>query len=198
MRVGDDVVDLDDPFIARTHERPRWLGRVLAESELAALRASRDPKTLLWSFFAAKEAAYKIAAKCRNPPPFAHRQFVVAPELRQIRYGKIVFDLVVEVEGACVHAVASTGVGARVAGIGIVEEGRDSGEVARRRLCQDVARHLRCAENTLGVVRTPSPERWDGFSPPILERDGRPSGVDISLTHDGRFVGFAAGVRKSD
>jgi phosphopantetheinyl transferase (holo-ACP synthase) len=194
MRVGDDVVDLDDPFIAASHRRPRFVERVCCESERAMLGASSDPKTLLWQLFAAKEAAFKIVAKTGPQPPFAHRRFVVMPDLRSVSYDGLAFDLRVAVEGACVHAIAWTGAGTPLAGHGLVETGSTPGDEARRRLCEAVARGLGCGRECLAVVRAPAPGSWDGFGPPVLLRDGRPSGVDVSLTHDGRFVGFAAGV----
>jgi phosphopantetheinyl transferase (holo-ACP synthase) len=194
MRVGDDVVDLDDPFIAASHRRLRFVERVCGEIERASLDASRDPKTLLWIFFAAKEAAYKIVAKAGAPPAFAHRRFVVMPDLRSVAYDRLVFELRVDVDGACIHAVAWTGAGTLVTGQGLLEAGAVPGDDARRRLGDAVARSLGCARECLAVVREPAPGAWDGFAPPVLLRDGRPSGVDVSLTHDGRFVGFAAGV----
>jgi hypothetical protein len=38
------------------------------------------------------------------------------------------------------------------------------------------------------VLRDALPGSWDGFGPPRLSDDSR----DISLSHDGRFVAFAA------
>jgi phosphopantetheinyl transferase (holo-ACP synthase) len=194
LRVGDDVVDLDDPAIATSRLRPRFVERVCSDIERASLGAASDPKTLLWIFFAAKEAAYKIVAKVGPPPGFAHRRFVVTPDLRSVHYEGLALGLRVEVEGGCVHAVATMGTGTPLVGHGLVDPGVSPGSEARRLLCMAVARHLGCAYERLAVVREPAPGTWDGFAPPVLVRDGRPSGVDVSLTHDGRFVGFAAAI----
>ncbi len=191
--MGDDVIDLSDPSIAMSHTRARVVERVCCDLERAALGAATDPKRLLWSFFAAKEAAYKVVASSVTPPPaFAYRQFVVSPDLRSVTYEDRVFALQIEGDDRYLHAVAWTGRGAWLAGCGLVEAGTSPSDEARRRLCAAVAPWLGCDRESLRIVRPPAPGSWDGFAPPMLLREGRPSGVNVSLTHDGRFAGFAA------
>ena len=64
--VGDDVVDLGDPEARAVH--PRFDARVFGTAERALLAASREPECLRWVLWAAKEAAWKLAAK-RGPRP---------------------------------------------------------------------------------------------------------------------------------
>ena len=61
--VGNDVVDLRDPDIARHHERSRFVARVCTPDEVARVAASDDPHRVLWTLFAAKEAGFKVVAK---------------------------------------------------------------------------------------------------------------------------------------
>ena len=62
--VGNDVVDLGDPSIRASHLSARFVARVCTDVERAALAEAADPKTLLWSFFAAKEAATRPLSSC--------------------------------------------------------------------------------------------------------------------------------------
>lgn len=183
-KVGNDVVDLDDPAIADSHLRPRFLARVCAPSERAMIAAAVEPKVLLWSLFAAKEAAFKVVVKLGPRPVFAHRAFVVSPDLRSVRYGERVVPVWIDVQGACVHAVASTGATAPLSGVATLPDGADPGVEARRLLLSKIGGGE--------VVRDPAPGSWDGYGPPRLVRDGVTVDRDISLSHDGRFVAFAA------
>jgi phosphopantetheinyl transferase (holo-ACP synthase) len=198
--VGDDVVDLRDPAIATHHLRDRFLDRVLAPGERAALVAARSPKALLWAYFAAKEAAYKIVAKQTPSPVFAHRLFVVGDDLRSVRHEGRVFALDVRIDDdrGCVHAVASIGSTPTLSGdepfrgLSMIAAEEDASVEARALLCRAMAPRLGCAVDELSVVRRPRPQSWDGFEPPRLHRGGVPLPIDVSLSHDGRFVSFAA------
>ncbi|MBK7859723.1 MAG: 4'-phosphopantetheinyl transferase superfamily protein [Archangiaceae bacterium] len=185
-RVGDDVVDLDEPAIAASHLSARFVARVCAEPELEALAAAADRKRRLWSLFAAKEAAYKAVARGEPAPPFAHRRFVVSGDLESVRYGEQSLSLRVSIDGACVHAVVWSGALQPIAEAGRVHPLETPGAAARRLL-----------ESCLGgdgleVVRPARPGSWDGFGPPVVLRAGRPLDITVSLSHDGRFAGFAA------
>lgn len=184
-RVGDDVVDLDDPAIATSHLSERFVARVCAAAERQALLRAGDPKVRLWSLFAAKEAAYKaIARGPAPPPPFAHRRFVVADDLEAVRYGDLTLSLGVTVSGSCVHAVAWSGGARPVAATGVVRPHEAPGAAARRLLAS-------CLGGGVEVLRPVRPGSWDGFGPPTVQRDGAPLDVTVSLSHDGRFAGFA-------
>jgi len=189
--VGNDVVDLDDPPNATAHLRERFVARVCNEVERAALEKAADPRTLLWSFFAAKEAVFKVVAKLGAPPPFAHRLFAIAPDLRRARWGELAFELRVRATSGWVHAVAGGIDEEHVHGVAPVSN-EDAGVAARRLLRRAVARRIGRDETELEVVRAPRPGSWDGFAPPELLLHGRPTSIDVSLSHDGRFVAYAA------
>jgi phosphopantetheinyl transferase (holo-ACP synthase) len=183
--VGNDVVDLQDPAIAQSHLRERFVARVCCESERTLLAGSAQPKVMLWSLFAAKEAAFKAISKV-EPLVFAHRRFVVSADLRSVTYEKHVLWLRVDVEGDCVHAVTWSDDETPVSGAEQIEDGVDPSAAARALLVR------RLGGQGLTVERAPLPGSWNGFGPPKLFRDGVEVNLDISLSHDGRFVGFAA------
>ena len=189
--VGNDVVDLDEPEARDAHRRERFVRRVLSEGERALLAASLDPRTLLWSLFAAKEAAYKVATKLGPPRPFAHRELLVAADLRSVRVGGVALSLRVDALPGVVHAVASSSSGEALAVVAALEPSADPSAAVRALARRTLAVTLACPESELAIVRDPLEGSWDGFGPPRVERGGSPLALDVSLSHDGRFVAFA-------
>lgn len=61
--IGNDVVDLGSVYTREKSRDLRFVGKILTDSEQEALLKSHDPDALLWSFWAAKESAYKALAR---------------------------------------------------------------------------------------------------------------------------------------
>jgi len=78
--VGHDLVDLTRPRARDRAGDVRLLRRVLTETERARV-AGADPKgadRVLWAFWAAKEAAFKVHTQLRgSPPTFVHADYRV-------------------------------------------------------------------------------------------------------------------------
>lgn len=185
--VGNDVVDLDDPVIGTSHLRERFLARVLSPTEREHLASVTEAKRYVWSLFAAKEAAYKIVAKRGVAPAFAHRRFEVARDLSSVSYGGLVMRLRLEARGGFVHAVAWTGLESPVSDVAELAATEDPSLGVRARLLGALG-----GDAELSVVREPRAASWDGFGPPRVLCGGRPVGLDVSLSHDGGFVAWAA------
>ena len=184
--VGNDVVDLGDPAIESSHLRERFLARVLSVDERGRLSRAAEPKVLLWALFAAKEAAYKVISKLHPLLPFAHRRFEVAADLSTVSHGETTVELDVEVGDSFIHAVAWTGLALPVWGLGALEPGADPSLAARGGLLAEIG-----GSAGLVVEREPRPGSWDGFGPPRVLQDGASVGLDVSLSHDGRYVAWA-------
>ncbi len=147
---------------------------------------------MLWAIFAAKEAGYKVVSKVLPGTPFIHNRFEVGTELRELRHRDFRLHLSIDIATDRVHVVACTLSGVHLAGVGTVPAGVDPGVAARDLLKAAVASRLGCAIGDLEIVRDSSPGSWDGLGPPRLVCAGRPVDVDVSLSHDGEFVAFAA------
>ncbi len=194
--IGNDVVDLADPAIARHHENDRFVARVCSEDERRRVITARD----LWSLFAAKEAAYKALVKLGESPGFGHRAIRVAPDLGSVTWRDQRLALRVTGDRDHVHAVAwseETVGAAPIASVVRAEgprhgESESESERARAVLCDLLATALGCAPGELAIVRDPSPGAWDGYGPPRVLRGGSPIDADVSLSHDGAFVAAAA------
>lgn len=190
LRVGNDVVYRRDPHIAAHHLKRRFVDRVCSAGEAERVRASREPGLLLWSLWAAKEAAYKAVVKLRPGTPFAHRRFVVAESLASVRYEDLQLSLELETNEEWVHAVACTGETAVLSSVERMEDGADQKGAVRALARREVAARFDLPRERLEIVRPPNAESRPG--PPQLLIDGRAAGVDISLSHDGPFVACAA------
>lgn len=116
--VGIDVVDLTSPRALRGLPKPRTVERVLTDEEKARLADSADPTTLFWSYWAAKEAAFKSATLLRAAPPvFAHAAFEVDLDAARVSYGDRTFRLTINLSGPRLVAVVHPA---------IAEEGADA------------------------------------------------------------------------
>jgi hypothetical protein len=185
--VGDDVVDLDDPALGLTH--PRFAERVCDEDERGRLAADPRPSALLWALFAAKEAAFKAVSKRGAVPVFAHRRFSVSADLTAVRYGSLALPLRVERGDGFVHAVA--GARATIAVVRRIPPGADPSEAVRALVARVVGARLGVPASEIAIERTPRHDAYDGLGPPRLVVRGEPSPLDLSMSHDGRFVSFA-------
>lgn len=194
--VGNDIVDLGDAETRLDQVHPRFLRRVFTQTEGQRILSSADSRASLWGHWAAKESAYKAACK-RNPSlPFAHSSFVVeewedaeaqGPTGRVVHAG---YDYLVDVVRGSdwLHAVALPLDRKRpepklVSGVETCPEELDASTAVRLFACERLAKELGCDPGQLTITHT---------RPPLLLREGRATGVGISLSHHGRWLGFAA------
>ena len=171
--VGNDVVDL----ACAPAPRARFVARVLCERERSMLDASPDPAALLWSLFAAKEAAYKAIARIRGPIVFAHRAFVVAPDLRSIRHEDTTLTLQIDRTDDWVHALAHDPIAHPTWSVA-PRGAEDPSGAARALLCAHAAAQLGIDASSLTVVRDALPGSWTGLGPPrlVISQEGGRTG----------------------
>lgn len=211
--VGNDVVDLDDPSTRGREGHRRFLERVLDPAERDAVLAAADPHVALWVRWAAKEAAYKVVSKLRGQPPvFVHRSFVTVSD--SVEYEGTCVPVHVARVGSVLHVVAALGtapesVMARTAPLASAGASRDASleallerftpreaEAVHSRASAAVrldaraalASELGVAERRLEIVCAPGPT---GRRPPLVLLDGAPAPADVSLSHHGRWLGWA-------
>jgi hypothetical protein len=78
--VGNDVVDLMDPDADPGTHDARFDTRVFRDAELGAIARSRDCAAMRWSFWAVKEAAYKLCVRKQPAITFSPIRFEVRTE----------------------------------------------------------------------------------------------------------------------
>jgi phosphopantetheinyl transferase (holo-ACP synthase) len=216
--VGNDVVDLAEAHNRGRAGRARLVDRVVTAAERDLLQRETEADrgfALLWS---AKEAAYKAARKRDPTLVFAPRrwQVEVGPPTPspQSRAGRVTIDAGTQAmvrwehgEG-WLHCVALLGEPPGLLDQAVsatVEVEADAEFSARERAgfscaesaaVRSLARRLlqRHGAGAVEIVREPSgPARL----PPRVYAAGSPlPGVDLSLSHDGRFVAAVIGVAR--
>jgi phosphopantetheine--protein transferase-like protein len=201
--VGNDVVDLKDPENIGKSRDDRFLGRVFTVGERELIASFPSPDTLLWSLWAAKEAAYKAVSRADPSVCSVPRRYRVVLDtedaMRKIvrLAGKVVTprgELVLEVAvaGDRVHALAAGSEEAlkrlcrRVQRLVGAKGAANPSAFVREALLREIARRLDCAVSDLSVVKN-----QDGLGAPRLLFRGELLAAEVSLSHDGRFAAFA-------
>lgn len=173
-------------------------------AELDRLARAPERADLLWSYWAAKESAYKALRTVLPGLCFAPRQFAV--ELSAVGpgawRGRVYADgrrvrVRLRRTSDYVHAVArvegdpGTGAGTsprlavRVGQVGSLLPAQSSA-AARALLAEVLAQRLGCAPGAIEIAR-----RSPRGMPPSVRVGGAIVPVDVSLSHHGRFVAAA-------
>jgi len=196
--VGNDIVDLGDAETRIEKLHPRFIGRVFSAAERQRIFSSRDTRMLLWAHWAAKESAYKALKKLDPGTVFSHSAFVVdlgGHAGHTWSHGHVLhagrrIELAVEYRDDWVHAVANLAASDRtqalqLEGVSILPAGADPSAQVRAFALAQIAGRLGCGAG-LEIA---------GSRPPRLLHHGARLQADISLSHHGRRVAFAAAVR---
>jgi hypothetical protein len=190
--LGNDVVDLGDPETRPGARHPRFDARVFTREERAALAAAADPERLRWSLWAAKEAAYKCSKKLAPEICFSPVRFAV--RLDTDRTGSAFAEGAARgalLGGDALHAVATDAGDPERTVLRAVSSWRPrprEPSQAVRALARDAAAaHLGCAPGEI--------ELWREGRVPRLRRRGAERGLDLSLSHHGRFLAAALETR---
>lgn len=206
--VGNDIVDLDRPGTRNRSKDERFVNRVLTRSEKKSLLSAGDPDTLLWSFWAAKETAYKTMSKKFPKISSAPRRYrVQLPPITRAFGTKIEHAVVktpeddVEVK-FIVHNTHVHCIGAVKADLKDIFYGRKSmgltagfepspeqeslfvRKLAQRRLADVIG----VTPGDIRIVRSWGKKE---IGPPQVYIKGEKASVDISLSHHGRLAAFA-------
>ncbi len=194
MLVGNDVVDLHDSENRPDALHARFDARVFTSDERAVLSASASAHQLRWTFWAAKESAYKVAKKLDPAVRFLPRDFRV----RWITEGEAEvvhetgpFHVRLDRTDEWVRAVATiTAVNAPsahrlvCAGIERLEgPGADPSRTVRELACAALGSRMSVPSGQVRIA-------VDRGIPVALWRNRRLP-VDLSLSHHGRFVAWA-------
>ncbi len=191
--IGNDVVDLRHPSTQPGARHVRFDARVFSRAEREALASSGAPDRLRWMYWAAKEAAYKVHKKLDASVIWSPRRFEVLLDANlsgTVQHAGHKFPMWVEEDGEHVHALVSAATPSAEAQcwqVAHLAVGEDEGLAARALAVAGLAQHLGQPPERLSVARE---ERI-----PVLMNGDTPAGVDLSLSHHGRFVAWAADLR---
>jgi hypothetical protein len=198
LLVGNDLVDLSDSDSDPATRHPRFDARVFSASELSALRAAPDRNLLRWSLWAAKEAAYKVARKLDPSAIFSPARFIVEledPGSGRVSHGARSYCVRIRSIERIVHAIARPAHESAdpvVVGMRRLGEGENRGpeglsRAVRELVVERLAPRLAVQPEELAIRRS-------GRIPQLWLRAARLP-IDLSLSHHGSAVGFAAAGR---
>ena len=207
MLVGNDIVDLHDPWSQPDTIHSRFDGRVFTPVERAHILASRSAHQSRWSLWAAKESAFKVARKLDGRVRFFPREFAVRmldDARAEVSHGMGRFGVWLQRADEWVHALAVPfgasdsdveghgpaaveppgGARSRIRRVGVAGSGAG-----------DPSGHVReLARTAVGSLVNVSPVEIEiasaGGIPSARLREERLP-VDLSLSHHGRFVACA-------
>jgi len=196
LLVGNDVVDLGDAEARLGNLHPRFVERVFVREERRRIFCSPDPKVSLWTYWAAKESAYKALRKVEREAAFAPSAWIVELEDRQ-RYellhgsvsdGRLRFDLEITCSAEWIHALATLGSGSSgadriLSGVERCPARQDPSMAVRTAAVRALSNRLGLAAEGLSIDRS---------KPPRVVGHAQTNGLDLSLSHHGRWVSFAA------
>jgi len=202
--IGNDIVDLREPANARKSRDSRFLKKILTDAEIEFVQSAENPDKALWSCWACKETAYKIIKKSRMQAAFLPRQWAVIFNKSKSTY----------VDGAIAIPPAQTLYFRLFSRAGYIHSvGTDCKDALEKTICnvvalprqdnggkpeaslflrdcltQSIARHFHLKSNDIKINRI---KENGELQPPYLFVKGKKSDIDISLSHDGRFVAYA-------
>lgn len=206
--VGNDVIDLTNSGNIGKSRDVRFISRVFTSGERDCIFRSSNPDETLWTLWAGKEAAYKVMVKTDPLACSIPRAYPVELDKREnrpFRSGTVstpagtVWIRVFRKDGA-LHVI---GMNACPGNPEEVVEGVESlnslepdaasspdreSYLARAFLLRRLSKFLERKPHEMEIRRL---KENRGLGPPRLYIQGKPFGVDISMSHDGRFVAYA-------
>jgi phosphopantetheine--protein transferase-like protein len=198
--VGNDVVDLREPANAGKNKDSRFLKKILTNAEIEFVQNARNPDEALWSHWACKETAYKVIKKSFPAAAFLPRRWQVIFNKTKSKYsegevtfsgeGKVYIRLVSNSQYVhCIGADVLTVLDKLIWRVDVLPEKEkiNPSLYLRHCLAQSLAKTFSLNFHHIKIKRT----RENGeLQPPRFYVRGRKTDIDISLSHDGRFIGY--------
>ena len=185
-QLGNDIVDLD----CDQNYHPRFPKRILSDIEWLVWKKD-ECKFALWSYWAAKEAAYKFIKQLTPETTFSPQEFEVDSCFGKVTYrSKVVpIKMTKTTTNIFCHTLSNSQQIHRVSLVSslVKNESADSHSLAARQLARNIlSRHF-------GGFKEIHFER-SRRRPPKVFLDGKQWQGAMSFTHHGRFVAVSIGL----
>jgi len=178
----------------------RFLKKILTDAEIEFIKNAENPDAALWSLWACKETAYKVIKKSFPDTAFIPRRWPVTFNKTKTKYldgevmipdaGGVFIRLFSNPEYVhCIGADNPAQLNKLIWSVEVLPEEETNPSVfSRHCLAQSLAQHFSLNLHQIKIVR----KRKNGeLQPPCVYVDGGKTDIDISLSHDGRFVAYA-------
>jgi phosphopantetheinyl transferase (holo-ACP synthase) len=198
------VVDLREPANAGKSRNSRFLKKILTNVEIEFVQNAKDPDATLWSYWACKETAYKVIKKSCLDAAFLPRQWTVIFNKIESTYSngeviipgkdRVYIHLFSNLQYVhCIGADVFTALDELIWSVDVLPEEKDEKNIdpsffSRNCLGQNLAQYFSLNFHNIKIKRA----RENGeLQPPRVYVSGRKTNIDISLSHDGRFIAYA-------
>lgn len=209
--VGNDIVDLLSPYAIGKSRDKRFVDRVLTKEEKTVVLSSNKPDTYLWAFWAAKESAFKAVSKedphlssvpKRYPVKFHSNRDENTGNLKGIVHTPAgIVNIVVYFTHDFCHCVGTIDGCLRKNRV-IYEtssidfnscpdysRSNDEASLLVRKIAKcKISTFFQLDESGIDIVRS---DTQKGNEPPVVYYRNDLTNIDLSLSHDGRFVAYA-------
>jgi len=199
--VGNDVVDLQDAANAGKSGDSRFLKKILTDAEIEMVKSAANPDALLWSFWACKETAYKVMKKKSPDSPFipGRWQVVIHKKRTDCWEGEVIVGgkdgIPVRLFPGlnyvcCVGAENKAVLNKLIQNVYALPDGENisPSRFARRCIRRTLAQSYGWNFDAIQIRR----KKWkQELQPPAVFLGGQKTNIDLSISHDGRFVAYA-------
>ncbi|KQC07360.1 MAG: hypothetical protein APR62_00600 [Smithella sp. SDB] len=178
----------------------RFLEKILTDAEIDFVNNTKRSDEALWSLWVSKETAYKVIKKTYPDTAFIPRQWQVVFNRFQSEYAEGKVEIAGKDEifirlfsnSDYIHCIGTDKPAILDKIIGQVEilpeQQDDPSLFVRLCLARKLAEHFSLNLNQITIKRI---KEKGELQPPRVYIDGRKTDIDISLSHDGRFIAYA-------
>jgi len=219
LLAGNDIVDLSHHSTHEKWRDHRFVARVCSADEQQCIQSASDPNLTLWKIWSAKETLFKIVSKLQTPPVFSHKKFIITlldgNRMAHATYHDCTIEVQFIVKNNVLHAGAVSSTTGAPSSMhyhmalaplppnlpedmekldDFTEWERESlhkweSVVVRRQLKEELRQRLGVKLSDLQIIR---PQVSHKSCPPYVVLHGaRIPNIDISLSHHGKWVGWA-------
>lgn len=183
--VGNDIVDIAEAEKASNWQRPRFLGKLFSYSEQQLIQNDDNPTLMVWRLWSMKEAAYKLFTQAHpsrfyNPKSF---QCEVKGHTGEVRYHS--FQCYVQTKITTEYIISEARLQPGVFSSKVVVFESKNQKEQSRLLKQELLNHIRISTKKISELQLV----YNEFGIPVVKINTELK--NISLTHHGRFGGFA-------
>jgi hypothetical protein len=201
--VGNDIIDLAAP--QAQGKTLRHMQKILTHDEIQAVLKSSDPHSFLWMFWAAKESAFKVLSKSFSGMSFSPKQYSVVIDHATHRgsvissFGSV--SLLLQTNRDWIHCISTTDdsvffnsvkSGVETTDLSLFKDDCISPDVesnaVRLAARKKLAECLNVAPDVIDIAR--AADHHGKLQPPTVRINGVATDIDISLSHDGRFMAY--------
>jgi phosphopantetheinyl transferase (holo-ACP synthase) len=193
-------VDLQEPANAEKSKNSRFLKKILTNAEIEFVQHAKNPDAALWSHWACKETAYKVIKKSFPDASFLPRRWQITFNKRESTHSdgevtipghdSVFIRLFTNPQNVhCIGADVLTALDKLIWSVDVLPEKEKINPSLYSRYClgQSLAKNFSINFHHIKIKRT----RENGeLQPPRVYVGGKKTNIDISLSHDGRFVAY--------